>query len=223
MDQKFKIEGIYDQRTLKLLKSRSIRDFGFNFSPTSFNFIQEHVFLEQLIPLLDPKDRIYLHFSRSNDPMIKKVLLDLKKIGIDPLNIYIECDEWSDSPKELGVKYFLNYYPELEIKNCDSSNFSGIIFNFSFFEDLQRKGILNNFIANFYTHFKKYLSEEKKIILKIEWNDNVFSSLFDFLDIDLMSFSINSQIEVCYRNVDLKKLANEMELMKTNKDFSNNF
>jgi hypothetical protein len=223
MDQKFKIEGIYDQRTLKLLKSRNIRDFGFNFSPTSFNFIQEHVFLEELIPLLDPKDRIYLHFTRSNDPMIKKVLLDLKKVGIDSQSIYVECDEWSESPVNLGVKYFLNYFPELDVKNCDSDNFSGIIFKFSFFEDLQRRGILNNFIANFYTHFKKYLSEEKRIVLKIEWNDNVFSSLFDFLDIDLMSFSINSQIEVCYRNVDLKKLASEMEIIKTNKDFSNNF
>jgi hypothetical protein len=223
MDHKFKIEGIYDQRTLKLLKSRNIRDFGFNFSPKSFNFIQEHIFLGELIPLLDPKDRIYLHFSRSNDPMIRKVLADLQKVGVEKENIFIECDEWSESPKELGVCYFLNYYPEIDLKNCDSIYFSGLVFSFSFFEDLHKRGVLNNFISNFYTHFKKFLTEDKKIILKIEWNDNIFPSLFDYFDVDLMSFPINSQMEICYRNVDLKKLANEMEFIKANKDLSSSF
>jgi hypothetical protein len=223
MGHNFKIEGIYDQRTLKLLKAKSLRDFGFNFSPKSFNFIQEHVFLNQLIPLLDPKDRIYLHFSRSNDPMIGKVLLDLSKIGVLKENIYIDCDEWSDSPQKLGVNYYLNYASDMKLENCSSPLFAGMIFNFSFFEDLHRRGVLNNFIANFYTHHKKYLTDEKKIILRIEWNDNVFPSLFEYLDIDLMSFSINSQIEVCYRNVDLKKLAVEMELIEKNKHLADNF
>lgn len=223
MDHKFKIEGIYDQRTLKLLKSRQVRDFGFNFSPKSFNFIQEHVFLNDLIPLLEPLDKIYLHFTRSNDPMIRKVLEDLKKAGIQNTNLFLECDEWPTDPNSFGIKYFLNYYPEIEIKNCLGENFSGMIFNFSFFEDLHQRGVLNNFIANFYTHYKKYLTDEKKLIVKIEWNDNVFPSLFDYLDIDLMSFSINSQMEVCYRNVDLKKLANEMEMIKQNKSLMDNF
>jgi len=223
MDHKFKIEGIYDQRTLKLLKSRSVRDFGFNFSPKSFNFIQEHVFLNELIPLLDPLDKIYLNFSRSNDPMIGKVLEDLKKVGIQSSSLFLECDEWVGNPSDFGIHYFLNYYPEIDMQKCVGEFFSGMIFKFSFFEDLHQRGILNNFIANFYTHFKKYLTEDKKIIVKIEWNDNVFPSLFDYLDIDLMSFSINSQIEVCYRNVDLKKLANEMEMIKQNKDLIDNF
>ena len=116
MDHKFKIEGIYDQRTLKLLKSRQVRDFGFNFSPKSFNFIQEHVFLNELIPLIEPLDKIYLRFARSNDPMIKKVIEDLKKAGVQDTNLFLECDEWSTSPNEFEIKYFLNYYPEQVIR-----------------------------------------------------------------------------------------------------------
>lgn len=223
MSQKFKIEGIYDQRTLKLLKAKNLRDFGFNFSPKSFNFIQEYVFLNELIPLLDPKDKIYLHFSRSNDPMILKVLTDLFKVGIQKENIFIDCDEWSDDPGKLEINYYLNYTTDMNLEHCKNSLFSGMIFNFSFFEDLHRRGILNNFIANFYTHYKKHLTDDKKIIVRIEWSDNVFPSLFDYLDIDLMSFSINSQIEVCYRNVDLKKLSSEMELIEKNKHLNDNF
>ena len=223
MTQNLKIEGIYDQRTLKLLKSKGIRDFGFNFCPKSFNFIQERVFLNELIPLLDPKDKIHLHFSRINDPMIQKLLLDLQKAGVVKDNIYFDCDEGTEKSREIGIKYFLNYSPEINHISCEGSEFCGFIFNFSFFEDLHIRGILNNFIANFYTHFKKYLIEDKLIILRIDWSDNVFPSLFDYFDIDLMSFSINDKIEVCYRNVDLKKLSIEMELIEKNKNLIDNF
>lgn len=216
MRKNFKIEGIYDQRTLKLLKEKGIRDFGFNFSPKSFNFIQEHVFLEELIPLLDPADRIHLHFTRSNDPMITKVILDLKKIGVVEKNIFIECDEWKDDPEVLGINYFINYYPEIDLSLCRGKLFSGLIFDFSYFEELHQRGILNNFVTNFYTHFSKLLTEDKKVILRVDWNNNIFPTLLDYFDFDLMSFSINSKIEICYRNVDLKKLSKEMELVEKN-------
>ena len=223
MTQNFKIEGIYDQRTLKLLKAKGLRNFGFDFSPKSFNFIQEHVFLNELIPLLDPLDRIHLHFIRSNDPMIVKVIADLQKVGIQKENIYIDTDEWDKEALNLSVNYYLNYYPELDLNFCNSPQFSGLIFHFSFFEELHHRGVLKNFIMNFYTHFKNYLTEDKQIILRVDWNDNVFPSLFDYLDFDLMSFSINSKIEICYRNVDLKKLTTEMDLIEKNKIMSKDF
>ena len=223
MTQNFKIEGIYDQRTLKLLKSKGLRNFGFDFSPKSFNFIQEHIFLNELIPLLDESDSIHLHFIRSNDPMIRKVIEDLKKVGVKRENIFIDTDEWSKEAADLEVNYFLNYFPEMDLSLCNSPHFKGLIFNFSFFEELQYRGVLKNFISNFYTHYGRYLDEDKKIILRVDWADNVFPSLFEYLDFDLMSFSINSKIEICYRNVDLKKLTNEMDLMEKNKVLNNDF
>ena len=109
MTQNFKIEGIYDQRTLKLLKAKGLRNFGFDFSPKSFNFIQEHVFLNELIPLLDPLDRIHLHFIRSNDPMIVKVIADLQKVGIQKENIYIDTDEWDKEALNLIYELIRSY------------------------------------------------------------------------------------------------------------------
>ncbi|MBC7430027.1 MAG: hypothetical protein H7336_15540 [Bacteriovorax sp.] len=223
MSHNYKIEGIYDQRTLKLLKAEGLKDFGFNFSPKSFNFIQEHVFLTELVPLLGVSDNLHLHFTRSNDPMIKKVIDDLKKEGVGRERIYINCDEWSESPESHGIKYYLNYYPEVNLTWCNSKLFSGMIFEFSFFEDLHQRGILNNFITNFYTHFNNLLSNEKKIILRIDWNNNIFPSLFDYFDFDLMSFPINSKIEICYRNVDLKKLSAEMALIEKSRNSADRF
>lgn len=216
MAHNFKIEGIYDQRTLKLLKTQGLKDFGFNFSPKSFNFIQEHVFLDELVPLLDGNDNIHLHFSRSNDSMIAKVLADLAKTGFKSENVYLNCDEWTDIPHNHGIKFYLNYSSDINMSYCNSEYFSGMIFDFAFFEDLHIRGVLNNFITNFYTHFNKLLNNEKKIILRIDWSSNVFPTLFDYFDFDLMSFPINSKIEICYRNVDLKKLASEMAMIEKN-------
>ena len=81
MEQQLRIDGIYDKRTLKHLKDQGIKDFCFDFSPKSFNFIQEYVFLEQILNLLNSSDRIFLHFSKANDPMIKKIVVDIKKAG----------------------------------------------------------------------------------------------------------------------------------------------
>lgn len=223
MNSNLKIEGIYDQRTLKLLKTRGLKDFGFDFSPKSFNFIQEHIFLKDLVPLLDSQDSVHLHFSRSNDPMIKKVIDDLKGSNIKKENIFLDCEEWFNPPSECGLNYYLNYYPELETSACSGELFKGIVFQFSFLEDLHRKNVLKNFISNFYTKFNHLLDEEKKIIVKMDWNHNVFPSLFDYFEIDLLSYSINSKIEICYRNVDLKKLTNEMILFKKNIESSHKF
>lgn len=223
MAHNFKIEGIYDQRTLKLLKTKGLKDFGFNFSPKSFNFIQEHVFLEQLVPLLDESDTLHLQFTRSNDPMILKVLTDLKKNGIKADQISVVCDEWSQHPSETGCAYYLNYVKDLDMNLCRHELFKGMIFDFSLFEEMHHNGSLNKFITNFYHQFNGLLDGDRKIILKLDWDSNVMPSLFDYFDFDLMSFSINSKIEICYRNVDLKKLTAEMSLIEKTKNSPDRF
>lgn len=218
MEQKLRIEGIYDQRTLKHLKQKGLKDFCFDFSPKSFNFIQEYVFLEQFLNILDPTDRIFFHFSRSNDPMVFKLIEDLKKSGINLNNVYFEFDEWTSevNPQNFESHYLLHFAPDLDISKGIGKNFKGFIFHFQFFEDLHRKNLLINFTNNFYTRFRSFLTKDHLLLLKIDWHSDLLSSLFDLVDFDLLSCPINSKIEVCYRNVDLKKLTVEMEFLKRN-------
>lgn len=218
MVQKLRIEGIYDQRTLKHLKQNGMKDFCFDFSPKSFNFIQEYVFLEQLIKLIDSSDNIFLHFSRSNDPMIAKLVLDLKKSGQSLSNVFFEFDEWSQevTPQNFEQKYLLNFSKDLDLSKMIGPNFSGFIFSFDFFEDLYRKNLLSTFANNFFTRFHSMLTPERLLILKSDWHSNLLASLFDLFEFNLLSMPINSKIEVCYRNVDLKKLSSEMEVLQKN-------
>lgn len=218
MEQKLRIEGIYDKRTLKHLKTLGLKDFCFDFSPKSFNFIQEYVFLEQILNLLDPSDRVFVHFTRSNDPMVMKLTEDLKKAGQNLNNVYFEFDEWSAevNPIDFSFNYLLNFSKDSDPAKLIGKNFKGFVFNFDFFEQLHRSNLLNNFASNFYTRYHSSLGENSLMLLKIDWHNNLLASLFDLFEFNLLSFPINSKIEVCYRNVDLKKLSSEMEVLQKN-------
>lgn len=219
MEQKLRIEGIYDKRTLKHLKDQGLKDFCFDFSPKSFNFIQEYVFLEQILNLLDSSDRIFLHFSRSNDPMVEKLIGDLQKSGHHLDNVIFEFDEWSEdfSPLNFSYNYLLNFRKDTDSSKLIGKNFKGFSFNFEFFEDLHRSNLINNFAGNFYTRYSSRIDNETLMLLRVDWHHNLLATLFDLFEFNLLSFPINSNIEVCYRNVDLKKLNSEMEILKKNR------
>lgn len=218
MVQKLRIEGIYDKRTLKHLKQQGLKDFCFDFSPLSFNFIQEYVFLEQIVALLEPSDRIFLHFKRSNDPMVTKLVGDLRKSGQSLQNVFFEFDEWAQdrSPIDFEYNYLINFTKENDPSKQIGKNFKGFIFNFDFFEELHRSNLLNTFASNFYTRYHSKLINESLMLLRVDWHHNLLTSLFDLFEFNLISFPINAKLEACYRNVDLKKLSTEMEILKKN-------
>ncbi len=216
MEQRLRIEGIYDQRTLKHLKTFGMKDFCFDFSPRSFNFIQEYVFLEHILSQIGSTDRIFLHFLRSNDPMVLKIIEDLNKFKFNMNNVYFEFDEWSEEikPINFSCNYLLNFSHGIDHAKFIGNNFQGFIFNFKFFEELHNLNLLNNFATNFYTRYHSIVSEKSLMLLKVDWGDNLLTTVFDLFEFNLISLPINSKIEVCYRNVDLKKLNNEMDLLK---------
>jgi hypothetical protein len=216
MEQKLRIEGIYDKRTIAGLKNHGVKDFCFDFSPKSFNFIQEHVFLEQILNLLSSTDRVFFHFTHSNDPMVQKLAFDLKKAGMNLENVFFEFDEWSKEKLSLNFEYnyLLNFSKDVEPSKLIGKNFKGFIFNFGFFEELHRSNLLKNFANNFYTKYFNSIGESQLMLLKIDWNHHLITSLFELFEFNLISFPINSKIEVCYRNVDINKLNNELEILR---------
>ncbi len=212
MIQSFRIDGIYDKRTLKLLKEKGVKDFCFDFSPKSFSFVQEHVFLSDLLPLLDASDQIFFYFARSNDPMIKKLLLD---IGHFSKNAIIECAEWPISPIDLDCNFLLNNNSEFfDKKFTYHPKFQGIILEYETLEKHFRSGNLGPFLKSIHQQIPESSLGVKKIVLKANFGENLQSGLIDTIGFELLSLSINSKIEVCYRNVDLNKLSFEIDLQK---------
>lgn len=218
MKNELRIEGIYDKRTIQLLLEHNVKDFGFDFCPRSFNFIQEHIFIKDFIPVFNQSHKIYLKFSNMNDLMINRIIKDLSNANINKENIYFEFTELDKQEELVHFQYnfFVHYSQSLNISKIHSEKFKGVIFDFSFLENLHTKNLLNSFISNFYTQNISILSKELHFILKADWPSNLIQGLFNLMDFNLLSLPINSNIEICYRNVDINKLKHEIKLVSKN-------
>ncbi len=215
---RYTIDGVYDQRTFNLLKTLKIDSFSFDFRPTSFNFFQQYRFLDLVEKCFDSKDRYFLHFCGEADFVIQKMVDDLReKVSDEELQCFML--EFSDrcSPKfydQFEFPYILHYSPELKPENFSNSKFlNGIVLHFSHLEEMHREGRLFSFIQSFFQLVKTI---DIELILKADWDADIFPSLVELLDFDSVALPVNDKVEVCYRNVDLNKLSNLLTVMKSN-------
>jgi hypothetical protein len=150
--------------------------------------------------------------------MVLKLVDDLIKSGQNLENVYFEFDEWSSDlrPIDFNYNFLLNFSNDTDPMKLMGKNFQGFIFNFNFFQELYQSNLLHNFAINFYTRYHTLIDDHRLMLLKIDWQNDLLASLFEYFEFNLISFPINSQIEICYRNVDLKKLSSEMEIFKKN-------
>jgi hypothetical protein len=207
------LNGVYDQRTLKFLRSEGFKSFGFEFNPRSFNFIQEYNFLELYKNVLDELDTVFLHFITTDDFMISKLILDMKNIR--PMeNVFFVFDYITPKIADYNINYIVIYNHNLTRTLLDSNYLKGLIIDHSIIEDTYNKAVLQNFCSNLMLRFPIIFNDDFKLILNLQWTDNIISSMFDFLEINAIQFNLNSEVEICYRNVDFTKLRSEFNLKK---------
>jgi len=204
---KFKIDGIYDSRTLIELKNEGVDHFSFDFNPRSFNFLQERVFLKLLDSVLNETDKIFLHFTDNRDFMVFKIRDEIIKRRGNLHNVYFEFDQFfSDLQIPSDIKYILMYEPSIFLIQSHLDQVEGFIFKHDQLNKIEREGNLTQFYGNFYTHFKTIDLDSKYFILKTDWQENINKKCLEVFDFNIVSYVLNSDVEVCYRNVDLAKL-----------------
>ena len=212
---KLKFDGVYDSRTLIELKREGIDHFSFDFNPRSFNFIQERVFLNLLENVLNETDKIFLHFISNKDFMAQKIYEEILKKRGNLHNIYFEFDDFfveENLPKEMV--FFVLYHPSIFLIQKNYENLAGFIFSHELLAKVDQESNLVHFYSNFFTHFHPYNLETKKFILKLGLNEVVNKKSLDMFDFDIVSFALTSEVEVCYRNVDLAKLKSKLDSKK---------
>ena len=212
---KFKFDGVYDLRTLKELKNQGIDHFCFEFNPRSFNFIQERVFLDLLVNVLNETDKIFLHFTSNKDFMAIKIYQEILLKRGNLINIFYEFDEYFeeiDLPPDLN--FYVVYSPSIFLIKSNLSQLIGFIFPYSLLDLVSKESNLIHFYSNFFMHFKLQEFDSKILIVKLDWNEIPNPKLFDVFDFNIISFPLNSDIESCYRNVDLNKLKSQFDNKK---------
>jgi hypothetical protein len=212
---KIQIHGIYDSRTLKSIQNENIRDFSFDFSPRSFNFIQEHVFLDLLKNTLNENDNIYLTFDHESDYMISKLLKDIKNFRPLLKNVFLIFKNINALEKVTSeVPFFIHYDHQLKSSIVNSPNCRGVLIDFFIIEEAFLNNSVNKFYSNFLIRFNTFINENKSLILKVSWSDHLISSVLDIIDINFIYIELNNEVEICYRNIDLKKVQRELSLKK---------
>lgn len=215
MSLNLKIDGIYDLRTLLHLREMGIGDFGFDFSPRSFSFIQRHVFLKILLPEILLSEKIILKFDSSQDPMIKVLVEDVRNFRGSLENTYIELKSWDQNDldyfEEKEIPFLLVYSKNLKI-NFSHKFLHGVILEYNLLYDIYENNVYFNFVTNLLLQLKMASNKELALILSSNWGDDLYAAITESLDFECYSRPINGQVEICYRNVDLKKITNEIHV-----------
>lgn len=221
-----RIEGLYDLRTLKTLKENGIFDYGLDFRPTSFNFLQQYRFMDLITKLDDLQSRYYLHFCNEADFVIAKFLEDLKKhyserteAGAYQDKVTLEFSDYCPASfyDSFETAYYWNFHQERPLAEyLKSKHIKGIIFDFNWLHDKHKKGEFDSFFSHFLQLAAPHIRERGlELGLKFDWDSHLFDSLFDYVDFKLLSLPVNEKIEVCYRNVDLDKASKNIHFYKT--------
>jgi hypothetical protein len=213
MDKFPKISGIYDQRTMKFLKEKGISFFSFDFDPKSFNFLPCETFREMIFENYSPLDSYHLHFSNSSqlniENTIQNFLIASGQSRDFLTNLYLEIDDvdMKNAPNfNLPILAKVNFQSSLE-QMLKNSNLRGFIIDFSQLEIEKDQSKAFHFLNIIFMLKAKH---NLRIDLKIPWESNISSSIFDFFPFDFIELSINRKVEVCYRNVNLSLLEKEI-------------
>ena len=223
MNRRIKIEGVYDRETLSVLREESIADIAFDFRPKSFNFLQLHVLLDILKEYYSPKARYGLHFCNESRLAIEKITTDLKEVLSLPQETWNQCfylefsgRESSQEMDSFSMPFYWHYRAEKDMASILNCHFlKGIVLDYGFLRQLHEHNRAYHFIQTFRPSVSSLLQErEGELVLKRDWESNVFPSLYDLLDFSVISLPINNRIEFSYRNVDTKKMKRELATAK---------
>lgn len=204
-----RVSGVYDLRTIKRLQEKKVSHFAFDFRPRSLNFIQEHLCLDILKS--SSLGSLYLQFENEKSYVIDRVFSNIRSSFEG--NVALELFNCDDSTEEVKHPF---------IVNIDSENLPGWIFKSPYLKGysidsqflcrLKDSGRFDPWLRSFYS-LNSGNSNNLLHILCRDWDDDIFPSLYELLDFDLVSLPINPKVESCFRNVDLKKLTSQLQFI----------
>ncbi|MBF0299420.1 MAG: hypothetical protein HQK51_11915 [Oligoflexia bacterium] len=230
---KIRVEGIYDLRTIAFLKNLNIKSYSFDFRPRSFNFLQQYKFFEILSQEYSKNSFYFLKYENERDFIIQKMLDDLLEFSIKN-NLWSKLEEMDNArattidnfcattfplefSDDLGRKYYDSFkhpywwhYRESNELNLllESPYLQGIIVESDLFGQYFNQEAIFGFLQLFYIRNSNVQTPLKLIIRTQLPNIKILLSNFnnDYVKMEFLSLPIDQSIEVCYRNVDLKKL-----------------
>ncbi|OFZ39517.1 MAG: hypothetical protein A2504_16700 [Bdellovibrionales bacterium RIFOXYD12_FULL_39_22] len=235
MSLEIKIDGIYDEKTFNHLAAMGILNFGFDFRPLSFNFIPQHKFQELINSKFSSKRRFFLHFADEKDFMIWKIVDDLTKLYVRLKDLQEKGIEYLTMQSNFFLEFSylknnLDFYNQFNLPfylYVDDTN-EGVISDLEkFHRPSHLKGIILNYNSLMHRYDNGTVEDIKKgllpllstkrgrtqieIVLDVDWDAEIFTSLLEIFPFQRVAFKINPKIEFSYRNVDINRVENHLK------------
>ncbi len=197
----FILKGITNNQLLEGLKLSSVSQYTFDLRPKSFNFTQAYN-IKNLITNNPQSTRYSLWFENEKDFIITELYNDIKSSLKEQDQLLLEFSgETSLADLEkFELPYIWHYHAGEKIKNISfCKNLKRIVFHHADLEEYHRGGELHGFFNLFSDYTNKIYFE-----IQANWDSQIILSIFDFFTIPMLSFEINSQVELSYQNPDVE-------------------
>lgn len=207
-----KVNGVYNQNVLELLRSEDITKFSFDLRPRSFNFIQLHKIEELLVNYGDLSP--YLLFEEQQPFIFQEIYLLLNKYQPTiqfTQNVSIDLIHQIDLP----FIYPFNKDSLSEIllhQKCQGWTVSSELLAHE-----MNTGTINHFIEQ----LGEKLSFRKNIptfelSLEMNWDRPLMSSLLHLIPFNILEYSVNNLVEDSYRQLNNQKILQYLNFIKKN-------
>jgi hypothetical protein len=220
MEKTIRVDGIYDLKTLETARSLGLNLFQFDFRPKSFNFLQQHIFLDMLSKGILPSETFFLHYSNEKDFVILKMLEDLKGVissGKSSDQVFLEFSDERESSyyDQFDVPFYWSFNLGKSIEEVlKTYNLRGIIWDLSLMEDIHQRYGLENFLPHFLDQYGENIRRMKlQMVLRVGRSLKLLPLLFQLLPFDFISLPIDSSLELSYRNVNFEHFKKEVHFL----------
>ncbi len=210
-----RIEGIYNQDTIKHVSLLGIKSWLFDFRPKSFSFIQQYRFLEILEKSGEFAENIFMLFNREKKETLESFLDIVSKVATKKEvmgKLKLEFDDFLDNDDfdRYGVPFYLRVNRSISFENLKKYKYcEGLVLDFKYLSSLHETDELLFFAQNL-SNFRESHSL-MKLILSADWDSNLFHSLDELIPFNYLSMPINSKVESSYRTVDISVLSSNSQ------------
>lgn len=216
MQENWRIGGVYDESILEWANQNSFTQLQFDLVPTSLSFVQLYRIQEIMEKLPDMTScDVYLNFQNEKQGSIEYILNEVKK---------------SSPSYEKNLKLLFtdilekSFYEKFNIPfsvDVDSLEFAKkvvktelnkeLLISFTTLEFLHGRNQDQDFLKEI---FKLKQEFEFDVYIKLPWEFDKISSIFDFYHFDGYLLNVNTYVENSYRQFNAKKASEYLESIK---------
>ena len=204
----YRIDGIYDKKTLTHFQNWGVNSYSFDFRPRSFNFIQQYVFNNIVKTSIRNRDNVFLHFCNEKDYIIEKIVKDTPLVKGKYSQLSLEFSDSLDVSfyEKFQVPFLWHYRSGRDLNEfLKSPFFIGLIIDINIITNIYETGQLREFSLDLGSEISLNQKNGVYLILKQEWTSQILPSYLELFDFEFFSLPINSMIETGYRQVDVAK------------------